>query len=256
MIEEGLDIGDGNGYEISTPHDLLLAANQRIELHRIPGLYVHDFADTALVGVTVAWKGFRQVRTYSVPWTGTSGYATVFPDFGQLGYRQLWALYTEAEVSLTLDGEELTSGNMRVASQPAREFDTLDLGEGDCPFRLYWLDRRGTRFSVPVVSRSVSHSGKAEGYSPSYAYSTRAGQVSEYRQWQPTQRSVTFETLPLPAQYEDYLGTLGETPFHEIRDMGSDAVLLYDGLTTGGVTFGGGLVSATITIANLRDPLP
>lgn len=257
MTEEGIDIGDGNTYDISSPNDLLRSRMQRFEIRRHASLYATDLKETALVTLILSWKGFTQTRHYSVPWTGSSGYAVVFPDYGQMGFADLWALYTEAHIQIKLDGEELTECDMRVASLEAREFDTLDLADqGGCDLSLCWLDEHGTRFSVPVACRQVTNSGKAVGYSPSSSYSTAVGTMAVYRRWKEIDRSATLETAPVANALTEYFSTLGETPFVELRNASTGEVYLFDDITPGGVSFNShGMAVASLTVQGLNHAL-
>lgn len=258
MIDTSIDIGDGNLYDIETPNDLLYSPIQRFEIHRHVGLYVVDVKDTALVTLILSWKGFSQTRHYSVPWSGSSGYAVVFPDFSQIGYTNLWALYTEAHIEVRLDGEYLTEGDMRVATYAARAFDTLSLGDNQaCVLSLAWLDERGTRFTIPVSVQSITNSGRQSGYSPSGSFSTKAGPVAVYRQWKTINRSASLVTAPVSAAEVDYLSTIGETPFVELRNTDTGDIYRYDDVNFGGVSLNArGMATATISISGLNEPLP
>lgn len=251
-----LDIGDGNRYDVVTPNDLLFSETQRFEIQRHANWAATELKDTALVTVSVTWKGFTQRRHYSVPWSGGNGYAVVFPDLGQLGFSQLFATYTEATVALSLDGADLCEGPMRVASRPGRGFDTLTLADMGtaCPLAVYWLDRQGTRFAVPASVVSSSVSGKEEGRSPSTSFSTKAGPITLYRGWQVNSVSMTLETAPVVADYSGYLATMGETPFVEVLDHSTATPLLFDEFSVSPHdNAGGGMSRATITLTNVRD---
>lgn len=256
MIATGISIGD-NTYDLSTPNDLLFSPVQRIEIQRHPGLYVQSLEDTALVTVKVAWKGFTQIRHYNVPWTGGSGWATVFPDFAQIGFSGLHGAHTDANVEVKLYDEVLASGTMRVASQPARAFDTLDLGVlTDCGLLVAWLDEQGTRYLLPVSPQSVANNAKSVGYSPSGAFSTQAaGNISVFRRWRETSRYVTLASTPIAQMYLEYVSTIGETPFIEIYNRTSQEVYLYDEITVGAVNLNGNLASVTLSVSGLKSPL-
>lgn len=255
MIATSVTIGNCD-YDLETPNDLLYSAVQRFEIKRTPHYLATDLEDTALVTLIVSWKGFTMTRHYSVPWTGSSGYAVVFPDFSNLGYKDLWALYTEASVEVKLYGVTLVAGTMRVASEAARDFDTLQLGDGSaCDLDLIWLDDHGTRFLVPVVAQSVSNQGKSTGYSQADSFPTHAGAVSVFRRWREVTRSVTLTTMPVAAGQVEYLVTIGETPFLEIRNRRTGETYLYDEVAVGAVNVSGGLATATISVSGIKSPL-
>lgn len=242
----------GVAYSLSTPNDLLFSPFQRFEVQRDLGA-IREYSDSDVFTVVVSWGGFSLTRHYSVPWTGSNGYAVVFPDFTGLGWRALQAAGATATVSVYF-GESmslLATGTMVVASEDGETgLHAFPFGFADCSILANWLTSSGLLCLCPVIATSRQAVRKSAGYSPAQSFSTRQGTCALYREWQEVATSVTFETVAQPMSEVDYLATFGETPFVELSE-GRD-IILFDSVSPASFSYADGVCSISFTCSNVR----